>query len=89
MDILEGQKEQWLKIEEQLKEAVRAEKAKGPENQFLDKRRDYETAIKRAEQLKKELEEITLALASAEKEAKKSREAPRKKSPGCQFSSNG
>ncbi|EIW26357.1 hypothetical protein, partial [Pelosinus fermentans] len=75
LDILEGQKEQWLEIEEQLKEAIRAEKAKGPENQFLGKKREYEAAIKRTQQLKKELEEITLALASAEKVAKETREA--------------
>ncbi|GLC80568.1 AAA family ATPase [Lacrimispora brassicae] len=75
LDILEGQKGQWLEIEEQLKEAVRAEKAKGPETQFLDKNKEYEIAKKRAGQLKKELEDLTLVLASAEKEAKESREA--------------
>jgi exonuclease SbcC len=81
LDILEGQKEQWLEIEGQLKEAVRADKAKGPENQFLDKKMEYESAIKKAEQLKKELEETTLALASAEKEAKESRDASQEEVP--------
>jgi exonuclease SbcC len=75
LDILEDQKGQWLEIEEQLKEAARAEKAKSPETQFLDKKKEYETAVKRTGQLKKDLEDMTLVLASAEKEAKASREA--------------
>ncbi|HCD44890.1 MAG TPA: SMC family ATPase, partial [Lachnoclostridium sp.] len=74
LDILEDQKGQWLEIEEQLKEAARAEKAKSPETQFLDKKKEYETAVKRTGQLKKDLEDMTLVLASAEKEAKASRE---------------
>lgn len=75
LKILEDQKEQWLEIEVQLKEAVRAEKARGPETQLLDKKEEYETAIKRTKQLKKELADITFARVSAEKEAKETREA--------------
>ncbi len=73
LDILEGQKEQWLELTERLKEAVRAEKANGPETQFLDKKQEYEAAVKRGQQLEKELEDMALALFSAEKEAKETR----------------
>ncbi|MDR1772830.1 MAG: SMC family ATPase [Hungatella sp.] len=75
LELLEARKEQWLELTERLKEAVRAEKANGPEAQYVDKKKEYEAAIKRAGQLEKELEVITLALSSAEKEAKETREA--------------
>ncbi|WP_024345046.1 AAA family ATPase [Lacrimispora indolis] len=75
LDLLEGRKDQWLELTERLKEAVRAERASGPENQYLDKKQEYEMAVRRAGQLVKELEDITLALSSAEKEAKETREA--------------
>ncbi len=75
LDLLEGQKEQWLELLERLKEASRAEQAISPENQYLDKKQEYEAAVKRTGQLDEELADITLALSLAEKEAKETQEA--------------
>ncbi len=75
LELLEGRKEQWLMLTERRKEAVRAEKANGPEAQFIDKRKEYEGAVRRTVQLEKELEDIAISYASAEKEAKERREA--------------
>ena len=81
LDLLEGRKEQWLKLTERLKEAARAEKANGLEAHFLDKKKEYEGAVTRTGQLEKELEDITLARSSAETEAKERREASAEEVP--------
>ncbi|MEY8355963.1 SMC family ATPase [Lachnospiraceae bacterium 54-53] len=75
LKILEGQAESRERAAKRLKAARQAEMAGLPETRFLDKAREYQAAVKRKEQLEKELEDLKTAQLKARKEAEKSREA--------------
>lgn len=81
LKILEDQKENRQKEMDRLKTARQAEKANLPETRFLDKSREYQTAVKRVEQLEMELTDLNRELLAVKKTAEKSREASEKGVP--------